>query len=422
VHSADDFHSDRRNLVALLIDYVLFGAGLSFIGMSTVLPTFVRLFTDSAPVIGLVTTVWNGAWLIPQLAAANAINHLPRKKPALLRMGFLGRISMFPIALALMLGLWQWPGWMLTLFFAMLTLFWVSDAYCSIAWFDIVGKSVPANRRGRLFGAGQVGASLLAIGIGAFVRWILSAQGPGFPASYAWLFALSSITLLLALGALATIHEPLEEVNEERLGWRSYVPRLIQVLKEQHTYRNVIIAWLLCGLSSMATPFYVLYATDRLGLGAESVGVFIIAQTIGGLLGSLGLGALAERRGSGAVIRMTVVVTITAPLAALALYFIPPANWTSTAYMWVFIVLGIIGSSSMLGWQNYMLGLAPPGQRPTYMGLSNTLAGLLVLAPVMGGWLLGETSYLVLFTAAVIGPMLAWAIAMRLPASQSAGI
>jgi len=70
----------RHNFPFLLADYVLFSVGLSFIGVSTVLPAFVRHFTDSAPIIGLVNTVWNGAVLIPQLVAANAINHLPRKK------------------------------------------------------------------------------------------------------------------------------------------------------------------------------------------------------------------------------------------------------------------------------------------------------------------------------------------------------
>jgi len=169
----------------------------------------------------------------------------------------------------------------------------------------------------------------------------------------------------------------------------------------------------------MAAPFYVLHAAEGLALGPESVGVFIVAQTIGGLAGSLGLGALAERRGSGAVIRVIVPVTVTAPLAALTLHFVPAANWISTAYLWVFAVLGVIGSSGMLGWQNYMLELAPPDQRPTYMGLSNTLSGLLVLAPMLGGWLLEATSYPVLFVAAIVGPVLSLGLALRLPASRA---
>ena len=409
----------RHNLAFLLTDYVLFGVGLSFIGVSTVLPAFVRHFTDSAPIIGLVSTIWNGAWLIPQLAAANAINHLPRKKAALLGAGALGRPTFLIIALALVLGVWQRPGWMLIVFFAMLTSFWLADAYCSIAWFDIVGKAVPANRRGRLFGAGQIISSVLAIGIGVFVRWILSPQGPAFPANYAWLFGLAGGACLLGLASLAAVREPLENVPEERTSWRDYLPQLVKILKEQPAYRRVIAAWLLSGLAALASPFYVLYATDQLGLAPETIGLFIIAQTAGGVLASFGLGALAERRGPGAVIRASVAVSITGPLVALALYFVHAAAWLQFAYAWVFVVLGIVGSSGMLGWMNYVLELAPPGHRPTYMGLTNTLGGLLVLAPVLGGWLLQVTSYPVLFAASVVGPVLAFAIAARLPGSPA---
>jgi len=408
----------RRNWLMLLADYVLWGIAMNFIGVSTVMPAFVRQFTDSAPIIGMVNTVWNGAWLIPQLAAANALNHLPRKKGALVRAGLLSRFNLLIVALALMLGLWQRPGWMLVAFFALLTLFFGFDAFCSIAWFDIVAKAIPANRRGRLFGTGQVIGSLLAIGIGAFVRWILSSQGPAFPANYAWLFALAGASVLLGLAALASVAEPLEDVPEERASWSDYLPQLVKILRKEAAYRRAIAAWLLSGLTALASPFYVLYATDQLGLAQETIGLFIIAQTIGGLVGSFGFGALAERRGPGAVIRISVAVGATGPLVALALHFARVAGWLPTLYAWVFVVLGIVGSSIMLGFMNYVLELAPPGHRPTYMGLSNTLGGLLVIVPMLGGWLLQATSYPVLFATAAVGPVAAWVMAMGLPTSH----
>ena len=409
----------RHNLSFLLADYVLFGVGLSFIGVSTVLPAFVSQFTDSAPIIGLVNTVWNGAVLIPQLVAANAINHLPRKRGAMLRAGAMGRPALLIIALALVVGLWRQPGWMLVVFFSMLTAFWVADAFCSIAWFDIVGKAIPPNRRGRLFGGGQIISSIFAIGIGVFVRWILSPQGPAFPVNYAWLFGLASVACLLGLASLSMVREPLEDVPEERPSWRDYLPQLVGILKEQPTYRRAIAAWLLNGLVALASPFYVLFATERLGLAPETIGLFIIAQTAGGVVASLGLGALAERRGPGAVIRVCVAINITGPLVALALYFVHAAAWLQFVYAWVFVVLGIVNAAGMMGWMNYFLELAPPGHRPTYMGLSSTLGGLLVLAPVLGGWLLQVTSYPALFAASVVGPIIALALATRLPFSPT---
>jgi len=409
----------RRNQIAILADYVLFGVGIGFIGVSTVLPEFVRHLTDSAPVIGLVNTIWNGAWLIPQLIAANALSHVQRKKNTLVIAGLIGRPAFIFIALALALGLGQHPTWMLAAFFIFLTLFWLADAFCSIAWFDIIAKAIPAHRRGRVFGIGQIIGGVLAIAIGAFVRWILSPQGLAFPTNYAALFALAGISTLLGLASLATINEPLEQVPEDRVSWRDYLPQLVQILKEQPTYRRVIAAWLLSGLSALASPFYVLYATDQLGFAPEAIGLFIIAQTAGGLAASFGFGALAERRGPGAVIRISVIANVTGPLVALAIHLLHASGNLTLAYTWTFVVLGVVSSSMMLGFMNYLLELAPAGQRPTYMGLSNTLGGLLVLVPMLGGWLLEVTSYPVLFAASAVGPIAALGMAASLPTSPT---
>ena len=88
---------------------------------------------------------------------------------------------------------------------------------------------------------------------------------------------LAGISTLLGLIALASLVEPLEDVPEERASWSDYLPQLIKILREQAAYRRVIAAWLLSGLAGLASPFYVLYATDHLGLAQETIGLFIIA-------------------------------------------------------------------------------------------------------------------------------------------------
>jgi hypothetical protein len=64
--------------------------------------------------------------------------------------------------------------------------------------------------------------------------------------------------------------------------------------------------------------------------------------------------------------------------------------------------------------------LAPAGQRPTYIGLFNTISGVLVLLPTAGGLLLGVASYNALFalTAAVLA--VAHVLSRRLPPARHA--
>ena len=65
---------------------------------------------------------------------------------------------------------------------------------------------------------------------------------------------------------------------------------------------------------------------------------------------------------------------------------------------------------------NYALELAPAGQRATYIGLLNTISGVTIVLPTIGGWLLRTTSFGVLFslTAAVL--IVAHVVSLSLPA------
>ena len=44
--------------------------------------------------------------------------------------------------------------------------------------------------------------------------------------------------------------------------------------------------------------------------------------------------------------------------------------------------------------------IAPDGMRTGYVGLANTLTGVMTIVPTLGGWLLQATSYTVLFGVA----------------------
>ncbi len=409
----------RRNFIFLVADYILFGIGLNLLGASTVLPEFVRRFTSSAPLIGLVIALWNGAWLAPQLLAAQTLAHRLYKKPALVIAGLIGRPTFLLVALALVTGVWRRPSLMIGVLLVCILLFWTADAFCSVAWFDILAKIIPPQRRGRLFGLAQILSGLLALGVAAFVSFMLSPAGPPFPGNYAWMFGLASGAALLGLAALASLHEPPESSPPEPLGWHAYLSQLKTLLLDGAGFRRVIAARLLDGLSTLAAPFFIVYATDVLGYGPETIGVFIAAQTIGGMVASLTLGTLAERAGSNAVIRVAVAANLSSPLVALLTFPLRGARWLWLPYAWVFVVMGVASSAIMLGWMNYVLEIAPPGQRPTYAGLTNTLTGLLIPMPILGGWLLQFTSYPGLFVAAAAGPLLALGLTRALPRASS---
>ena len=78
------------------------------------------------------------------------------------------------------------------------------------------------------------------------------------------------------------------------------------------------------------------------------------------------------------------------------------------------MAIGALNSSMMPGFINFVLELAPPEERATYIALTNTLCGVLLVAPFLGGWLLQATSYPVLFAVTAVGIALGLVLTFRL--------
>src|SRR5512136_2740268 len=95
----------RRNTWAALVDSGGFGAALGFIGYSTVLPTMALALTKSEPYVGLITTLWSGMWLLPQLPAGRRLAGRAYNKPVLLKMSLISRIALLVMAFTLLLNL-----------------------------------------------------------------------------------------------------------------------------------------------------------------------------------------------------------------------------------------------------------------------------------------------------------------------------
>ncbi len=405
----------RRNWLAFFGDYLSFGLGLTFASTATTLPAFAATLTENKVLIGAVSAVWVGGWLLPQVLAANYLSNKPRKYPILIGWQFLGR-SVFPLFVIWMLaGGIRYPQLTLFLFLAMLGIFAATDALVALAWFDLFGKSLAPETRGRLIGMGQVIIGLSAFGVGAWIQHLLGPSGPAYPLNYTVIFGLASACYGISALCNVFIVEPPEAVAEIRPSLRDYLPQLMRLWREEEAFSRVTTVRLLSGLGGLAVTFYVVYATEVLRLPPQSIGLFAAADTLGIALAGIVLGLVANRVGSHRVVQ----------IVTWSYFAVPVLAWLCTAgifgsalpivYLVLYVLLGIFEGSFMLGFLNFVLEIAPPGQRPTYMGLTNTIAGLLVVMPLVGGFILERTSYPVLFSLAATGTLFSALLALRLP-------
>lgn len=414
----------RRNVAALLTDSASFGMAMGFMGYTTVLPALAFILArsvtnDPEPLVGLITTLWAGMWLLPQLPIGRWMAPRPRKKPILVISAILGRSSIlfFAIALAARLD----PALLFGLLMLAVIVFRGGDAISAVAWFDVISTVLPNNLRGRVLGVAQASAFILEFGASFVVAWSLGTTGPSFSLNYALLFGGAAVGLLVSAIALTTLIEPAADVTNNVSAQLNMGAHVRHILKSDQAFKQVSIGRILIGINGLATPFYVVHATQYLGVPSDSIGLFLAAQTIGGVIFSLLLGAVNERRGSMVVVRISMLLAMVPPILAVVLHLVGVGN-TSLAtigYLFVFAAIGATDASFLLGFLAFVLDIAPPNERTAYTGLANTIGGLLVIAPTIGGFVLQLTSFPVLFIAACVGPLVGFWLVLKLPQAQS---
>lgn len=390
----------RWNFTLLFIGSVSFGAMTAFVSVESVIPSLVSHLTDSTFLIGMIGTVFNISALLPQLAIAGVVQRSSRLKPILLTGGFTRLGAQLLVPVAFWLGVTSSPVAGLTVVFAYLAFFSLGDSILALPWFDILARTIPVYRRGRLLGWSQALGRLTGIGAGFVMGRVLGNPNLPFPSDYALLFVFAIIALLPTVICLALLREPPRETAEvERIGLLRGGG--LKLVGSDRNFRRLVVCRMLVAMSGLASAFYVVHAAGVGGLPEQAIGQFVVAQTVGALLGSVGFGWLSERRGPVWVIRAGSLIVALAPIAALSADALA-GTWTIWAYRTVFFALGVLEAVWFQGFSNYLLEAAPSGMRPIYFGASNTIASLATLAPIAGGWLLDRTSYGMLFGLAAV--------------------
>jgi len=387
------------NFFAFVVDSVSWNVTFSFVGFDSVMPLLVSQLTDSAPMIGLISTIHTAGWMLPQLAIARLINEKPHKKPYMVA-GLSGRVMFWGTALALWAGLARNPAAMLTLFFTLLGLHAVTDSLATVALFDIMSRAIPTKQRGRLFGVIQVISGLMGIGVGVVIGNILASPNLPFPSNYAMLFALAGAAIIPSTVSLALVREPPPREAEQKTD----VPARgawLKFLVTDPDFRRMMICQVLVTTMQLASPFFAVHASEALNLPQSVIGSFVIALAVAGVVASTILGLVSERWGPHYVIRIGSGIAVIGPIFALAAH-LSGGEILARAYPVVFIALGTVNSIRMLGFRNYLMGIAREGMRPAYIGMTNTILGLLTFTPMLGGWLLEATSYTMLFSATAV--------------------
>ena len=290
-------------------------------------------------------------------------------------------------------------------------LFFTSEGLNSVSWPDMFGKLLPATIRGRFLGIGQLLSSLGALVGGYYVQRILSDESRPFPSNWALIFACASIGLFGSVLAIGLLRERATPPQSSAPDVRRSIAALARNVRNDVRLRRLVLVEILLGIASSVFPFFVIRAQEIVPHGQSALGTYIIVQNLGGMAAALICGAIVDRVGSWAAVRLsTLVETLTLALVTLA----PLLGAPQTVYMVVFGLLGFVSGSSWWTFTAYLMDIADDGQRPAYLAASGVLKSPVFLASLVVGAVYRSTEPETMFGLALILSAAAMAMSLTL--------
>jgi len=428
----------RRNFALGVANGVIFMAGSSLLNSATILPQFLGNIFESKAAIGLGAYLLSMGWSLPQVVTAYFARALPYRKPLYI---WANAARMWMIG-AFILGFLIYrdsPRTVGILYFVLLGLAGLAAGAAGLTYQDIVARTIPANRRGaytayRIFG----GQGVLALGSGFFVKYVLDhPEVFAYPYNYIIVFTLSWLMMTVGVVFFSFVKEPPDRAPRRLPRPGAYMLEMYLIIKNNANYRRFLIQKALRTCEGFAVPYYVLYATERLGLGQSVAGTFLVVGVATTAVVPIWWGRISDKRGNRVVIFLSSVVSAVTPLVALGVVAMAGAGVFDGKSMSfgafgsggeidtgavvvllmapIFILNAAAGVGSQIGFGNYIMDTAPARRRPVYLGLTTTIDGLLlVIFPAIGGLIIDFTDYWVAFLAAAIAVGASAALSLRL--------
>jgi MFS family permease len=406
----------------MLMNGAIFRFSQALIDPSLVLTWFVSELTQSDFLIGLVVPLGNAGWFLPQIFISGYLQRQPRKMPLYATAAAVRVIGW--AALAALTWLIPSKQGLLIAFFILYPLVRTVSGLNGITFFEMIAKTIPTTQRGRLFAYRQLFGGLLAIAASWVVNQALTgALGFSFPHGYAFLLTVAPFGMGIAMSLFTLIPEPQGEVVKGHIRLREQLRRAWGIAGRDISFRRYLVARAAFLFGSVAVPFYTVLAKEVLGAGVDMVAIYLVTTQAAALMSNLVWGRASDRHGNRLVLRLiTAGKAITTVLALGLSVFVHSAGhgpgisgqWLPYLMLPVFALEGALQPAGVISGSNLLLEIAPPVERPVYLGFANTVLGIVLLATGMGGLLVDWFGFTGLFALTLVCHSVAFVFSTRM--------
>lgn len=369
-------HDQPRNFFAYLVANFLGKIADELASAKLILPWLLASLGAPAAFTGFLVPIREAGVLLPQLIVAVAIRRLAIRKTVWMLGAALSGIALAGMAVAAGLFTGTTAGWVIVL---MLIVFSLARGLCSVSAKDVLGKTVSKGRRGTLMGYSAALSGLVTLALGVYIQWFT--ENTATTSLMVVLLAIGAGLWVLAVGFFATIRE---QPGATEGGGNALTTALssLSLLKTDAALRQFVIARALMLSIALAPPFYVLLAQQQTQGGLAGLGMLIIASGLASSLSAPVWGKLGDRSS-----RLVMVMAASmAGFLGIAVFVFRSMDSSLMAYplthALLYLALTVFHSGVRLGRKVYLVDLATPQTRATYVAISNTVIGIAML---MGG-------------------------------------
>jgi len=366
-----------KNYFLLMLSNIFTKLGDTLSNPKTVLAWVMSYINAPVYLISFIVPIRESGSMLPQIVIASYIRTKSKRKWVYVIGAVLQCASMIGIGYVSLTTEGVLAGWLVILF---LVTFSLSRGLCSVASKDVLGKTIPKTRRGRLKGYTVAVSGILVLIVGLYMLY-KSNSNTGI-LFYSYLIFFASAMWLLSAFIYSQIHELAGETSGGRNGWKEAFKRMDIVRSDKH-FRQFIIARSLLLCSALTAPFYVLLAQTYLGKESYLLGLFIIANGLASVISAPIWGKMADKSSRNVMVFAAVIASLLGIAMFILISYIPWARNEYWLYPIAFFVLGVAHSGVRMGRKTYIVDMAGGNKRTDYVAVSNTIIGFILL--ITGG-------------------------------------
>lgn len=361
------------NFLLILVSGTFSKLGDELCNAKTVLPWLLGLVQAPAFLVSLLVPIRESGSLLPQLVIAGFIRKLAIRKTVWAAGSLIQGLCVIMMAGAAFFLTGAPAGFTII---GLLILFSLARGLCSVAHKDVIGKTIPKTRRGRLSGIAASVAGVVALLAGLFFLFGEFNQSS--------IFLVSGLLIVAAASWItaSAVFIAIREFRGATDGGANAISSAIEsfnLLKTDPQFGLFVGVRSLLLCSALTAPLLVQLATRSMGSTVQILGLFLVANSLASIVSGPLWGVFADRSSRKVMIVSAILASLVGFLAIFLSATIAMVEGGSLAFPLAFFLLGIAHNGVRLGRKTYLVDMATGNLRTSYVAVSNTVIGAMLL-------------------------------------------